>query len=356
MAEFVVEFEAIDNAFGTEFEGFTQVSDGGFERGYQDGYADALSKRTDLVVTENGEYAPSEGSTGFKNVKVDIAFRSPFDDYVEGNTTELSSGASKIADGAFKELKTLTSANFPNATSVGAQAFYNCPALKSVSVPNATSIGVQAFNSCSELTDINYPNATSIGEYAFSNCKKITVANFPNATSVGEYAFNSCNKLTTVNFPNVTSLSNSALYSCKSLAYVLLPKIATLQSSTLQICESLEIVDLPKLSSFNGSYQLAACYSLKAVILRSTERVCSLSSTNAFSGCYHIHGTVNSTYNPNGDKDCYIYVPRALLSDDDAKKDYRRATNWSTFATQFRALEDYTVDGTTTGELDPNKI
>ena len=35
---------------------------------------------------------------------------------------------------------------------------------------------------------------------------------------------------------------------------------------------------------------------------------------------------------------------------------YRNGTNWSTYAAQFRALEDYTVDGTITGELDPNKI
>jgi hypothetical protein len=84
--------------------------------------------------------------------------------------------------------------------------------------------------------------------------------------------------------------------------------------------------------------------------------MCNLANTNAFTGCYHILGTVDSTYNPNGDKDGYFYVPRALLSDDDATKDYRRATNWSTYASQFRALEDYTVDGTITGALDPTKI
>jgi hypothetical protein len=81
-----------------------------------------------------------------------------------------------------------------------------------------------------------------------------------------------------------------------------------------------------------------------------------LSQKNALENCYHILGTVDSTYNPNGDKDGYFYVPRALLSDDDATKDYRRATNWATYASQFRALEDYTVDGTITGDLDPNKI
>lgn len=46
----------------------------------------------------------------------------------------------------------------------------------------------------------------------------------------------------------------------------------------------------------------------------------------------------------------YIYVPRALVDT------YKAATNWSTIADQFRALEDYTVDGTITGELDESKI
>lgn len=35
---------------------------------------------------------------------------------------------------------------------------------------------------------------------------------------------------------------------------------------------------------------------------------------------------------------------------------YKAATNWSTYADQIRALEDYTVDGTTTGALDETKI
>ena len=37
-------------------------------------------------------------------------------------------------------------------------------------------------------------------------------------------------------------------------------------------------------------------------------------NTNAFDYCYHILGTTNSTYNPNGLKDGYIYVPASLLS------------------------------------------
>jgi hypothetical protein len=36
--------------------------------------------------------------------------------------------------------------------------------------------------------------------------------------------------------------------------------------------------------------------------------------------------------------------------------EYKAATNWSTYAGRIRALEDYTVDGTITGELDESKI
>ena len=91
-----------------------------------------------------------------------------------------------------------------------------------------------------------------------------------------------------------------------------------------------------------------SCYILTAVILRS-EIVCNLVNTAAFLDCYHLLGTVNKTYNPDGLKDGYIYVPASLVDS------YKTATNWTTFADQFRALEDYTVDGTITGELDPAK-
>jgi hypothetical protein len=82
---------------------------------------------------------------------------------------------------------------------------------------------------------------------------------------------------------------------------------------------------------------------LVALVIRG-DTICTMEVTSAISDCPIASGTG------------YIYVPRALLSDTDETKDYRRATNWSTFAAQFRALEDYTVDGTTTGELDETKI
>lgn len=46
----------------------------------------------------------------------------------------------------------------------------------------------------------------------------------------------------------------------------------------------------------------------------------------------------------------YIYVPAASVDV------YKNVGGWKAYAAQFRALEDYTVDGTITGELDESKI
>jgi hypothetical protein len=73
---------------------------------------------------------------------------------------------------------------------------------------------------------------------------------------------------------------------------------------------------------------------LQALVIRNTSSVVNLIRANAFEET------------PISSGDGYIYVPRDML---DA---YVSATNWSVYGEQFRVLEDYTVDGTITGELD----
>ena len=133
-------------------------------------------------------------------------------------------------------------------------------------------------------------------------------------TSIRDYAFRSCNKLTSVDFPLVTSISNYAFYGCSSLTSVDFPLVTSIGQSAF----------------YNDS-------KLTSVIIR-TGQVCRLLAANALSNTPIASGTG------------YIYVPSALI------EDYKVATNWSTYAAQFRALEEYTADGTVTGELDPTKI
>lgn len=169
------------------------------------------------------------------------------------------------------------------------------------------------------LTEVK-SNATKVGDYAFYSCAEMTTADFPTATNIGNSAFYYCSRLTTTNFPAVTGLDSSALRSCIALT----------------------AVDFPVATSI-GDYAFRDCSKLTTLILRS-EKMARLFNSATF----------NSTPIKSGTG--YIYVPRALLSDTDSTKDYRRASNWSTYAAQFRALEDYTVDGTTTGALDESKI
>ena len=163
------------------------------------------------------------------------------------------------------------------------------------------------------ITEISSSSVTSIGDSAFRNCSNLTTVDFPVATSIGSSAFYSCSSLTTVDFPVATSIGSYAFYSCRSLT----------------------TADFPVATSI-GTYAFNSCRVLKSLLLRGNN-VCTLSSTNAF----------NSTPIKSGTG--YIYVPSALI------EQYKAATNWSTYSAQFRALEDYTVDGTITGELDPAK-
>lgn len=104
------------------------------------------------------------------------------------------------------------------------------------------------------------------------------------------------------------------------------------------VCYKLTKADFPAATSID-QYAFYNCSALTALILRS-ETLCTLTSTNAF----------NSSAIKNGTG--YIYVPRALVDS------YKADSKWAAVVVtnQFRALEDYTVDGTITGELDSTKI
>jgi hypothetical protein len=271
------------------------------------------------------------------------------DNYVNGKEDGYAEGV-RQADALIE--RTLTEVH-SGAASVGTTAFYNYMTLRSVVLPNATRIGASAFSDCSNLVNVSLPNVTDMGDSVFRYCSKLKSISLPKMTRIPEDMCYECKGLVSVDLPNVTSIADYAFNNCTSLASVTLPNVTTI-NTVFGSCVALKSADLPKATTINRA-AFSSCATLKAVILRS-ETLCNLTRTDAFSYCYHILGTKNNTYNPNADKDGYFYVPRALLSDDDITKDYRRATNWATYADRFRALEDYTVDGTITGVLDPNKI
>lgn len=252
-----------------------------------------------------------------------------------------------LIDGSITELKS-------NAENVRQYAFYdkngNLSNLEKVTLPNAKIVNTYAFYWNCKLKTVDLPNATELKDYAFGKCRSLETINAPKVTSIGQYGLGSSQSymaLGNVDFPLLTSLGESAFSLCGQLKEVTFPLLKMATSSAFSTCKSLTKVDFSSLVRID-TLAFESCYILTAVILRS-EIVCNLVNTAAFLDCYHLLGTVNKTYNPDGLKDGYIYVPASLVDS------YKTATNWTTFADQFRALEDYTVDGTITGELDPAK-
>ena len=207
--------------------------------------------------------------------------------------------------------RTVTELCDATIVSVGAYALYSCSQLTSVELPACTTVNNYAFGSCSQLTSVELPACTRAYDSAFRSCSQLTSVELPACLSVGTYAFGSCSQLTSVELPACLSVGTNAFNSCSRLTSVELPACTTVNNY-----------------AFNG------CSQLTSVVLRS-ESVCKLSNINAFTKCYHILGTANATYNPDGLKDGYIYVPDALV------EDYKVATNWSTYADQIKPLSEH---------------
>jgi hypothetical protein len=156
-----------------------------------------------------------------------------------------------------------------------------------------------------------------------------------NVTSLRQYALRGTD-FVTVNLPNVTTMGTYAFHNCTSLVNIHLPKIKTLSGYDFQSCRKVQVFDFPSLESI-GVASFYGCSGIKALILRANS-VCTLKNTGVFTNSSVASGTG------------FVYVPKALV------EQYKAASVWSSFASQIRALEDYTVDGTITGALDESKI
>ena len=224
--------------------------------------------------------------------------------------------------------------NIPVCKTIGQHAFHGCTYLTSIDLPVCTSVGQSAFSGCTRLTSIDLPVCTSVGQSAFGSCTYLTSIDLPVCTSVGQSVFSSCQFLTSVDLPVCTSVGGGAFQGCTTLVSIKLPACTALKGNTFSKCYSkLDTVDLNVCTSL-GTQEFLNCYVFKKLILRNTEKVATLSATNAFDGCSHITGQIHTTYNPEGLKDGYIYVPDALV------EDYKVATNWSTYASQIKPLSE----------------
>lgn len=187
-----------------------------------------------------------------------------------------------------------------------------------------------------KLTVLNAPNVEEVG-YAGLDGARVYALDFPLLTKAGNYAFRNNKRVNSVNFPLLKRLPNWGFKDCSpGLTNVYFPSVTYIGTECFMYCYYLARADFPNVTSISSD-AFRNCLSLGALILRS-ESLCTADNSYILDNSLITNGTG------------YIYVPNALI------EDYKVATNWTTYADQFRALEDYTVDGTTTGALDETKI
>ena len=157
--------------------------------------------------------------------------------------------------------------------------------------------------------------------YAFRNCSKLEAVTFDNLATPGAYMFQSCSKLKKASFPNAVIISTGTFHSCRALVEAYFPKSLEIGPYAFYNCAALPQFDGAGALSVGGN-AFYGCTTLQTLILRSHTFV-ELANVNAF------------TNSPMETGAGYIYVPSTLVNV------YKAANNWSTYANQFRAIEDY---------------
>lgn len=214
------------------------------------------------------------------------------------------------------------------------------------------------YNGCSNLENVPLINTNKVKNFMgmHDSCRKLkSLPNYDYSSATNMERFcNGCYAITNdidIQLYNVTNIVD-AFCSCREIKKIklVIPRVTNMQMAFAG-CNNLQILDLSlyNITSAGYSQQTFQCPSLRVLVIRQFGSSYNLYS-NSFYQAYHILGEQNGTYNPEGLQDGYIYVPRDMI------ETLSQSTNWSTYATQLRALEDYTKDGTTTGELDLVKM
>lgn len=199
-----------------------------------------------------------------------------------------------------------------------------------------------AYNSL--ITSIHCPNLIVAPGYAFQGCKSLKTFTAPELDNTGSQ-FLSESIIEQAYFPKLKTLGAWGFNSCYKLEYIRCPVLTNFGGGSfgvIESCTKLKVVDVLGGGSFHSN-TFQKCYVFDTLILRNEQTI------TANSGAFN-----NTPFKGYNGLVGYCYVPSALISE------YQQATNWSALYEAgtciFRALEDYTIDGTTTGEMDWAKI
>ena len=221
-------------------------------------------------------------------------------------------------------------------------AFAYYPDITSIVGNGVNTVDANGLSYMTKLTSASFPNATRFNDNAFKGDNRLNEALFPKVTHIGGQCFGSCNYLKRINLPLVSSVGGSPFYNCNDLNKIELPSLSGQAAGEFSRgCSTLVYADLGKGTAITTNGITSRV--IEALVLRRTSAITALS----------VAGGIQANLVANRNLG-HVYVPQDLLST------YQTATNWSTHYAKnpnlFRVLEDYTVDGTTTGAFDFSKI
>lgn len=174
------------------------------------------------------------------------------------------------------------------------------------------------------LTGIDDDSITSLRQYAFAYSTELKTARLSGVTIMPNSVFRGCPNLESADLSNVTgTLGAYTFMDCPKLKSINVLSATNSSTSLCQNCVELERVEFGNMKTI-GTSSFSGCTKLTTLIIRREgTSVTNLSNVNAF----------NNT--PIANKTGYIYVPSSLIDK------FKAATNWTAYATQIRAIEDY---------------
>lgn len=170
---------------------------------------------------------------------------------------------------------------------------------------------------------VELPNAITLGDYSLASMKNIKKFIGNKVNTIGAYCFQG-SAIEEICCKKVTSLGVQCLVGCNKLKKCYIP-LAIFNGTSHISSTSLEYLCVQARDYLSTSIYIKNDLNAKMIVLNCLKLVTCSSIANLPS--YALT-----------EGECYFYVPSSLV------ETYKTATNWSTYADRFRAIEDYKTE------------
>lgn len=292
-----------------------------------------------LEITENGTYTAPDGVDGYSPVSVNVPIpdgyiqpsgtlevteNGPHDvtEYVSVNVNVEASDSYIMEDSLIT--RTLTEYKNDRVDTVGSYALSNIASLEKVTLPMAKTLGTYAFANDTSLKRIDILGGGALSGSITSSC----MLNCENITEIVMRNENTVTKLQSLLFPFYAGEANITRNFKRSQwnTYGAVGHLDNWSGLTIRIKGSITYFKGTVTDESSKPVWLFGKYADSSTRLKTLALVETEEEANELMIQYA---------EQFADKGCKFYVPSTIVDG------YKSETNWSTYAAQIRAIEDY---------------